>query len=125
MTSQGRNHPDFICKEDFRSDEKFIYNLPRSMEGEGLSIVRREGDGLVITDGKRTALYVPCRGKPLSGNLKIENEYTEAGWFMEAGVVHIGNGKRTKPYQPSEVILKTNKRLTARPRTQIEAEKGD
>ena len=29
----------------------------------------------------------------------------------EAGVVHIGNGKRTKPYQPLEVILKGNKRL--------------
>jgi hypothetical protein len=50
-------------------DENFSANVPRSMDGRGLKIVkaytdaghRGEANCVIITDGKRTAIYVPLR----------------------------------------------------------------
>jgi hypothetical protein len=50
-------------------DENFSAKVPRSMDGEGLKIVKAytdagyfgEANCVTITDGERTAIYVPLR----------------------------------------------------------------
>lgn len=92
------------CERNRGATEEFLSQLPRSMEGEGLIIVGRRGDGVVISDGARAAVYVPCKDGGLAGQLRIEKGNTEPGWFMEAAVVFIGNGKSTILYEPLKLV---------------------
>ena len=92
------------CERTRGAKDTFLSQLPRSLEGEGLTILGRKGDGIVITDGVRTALYVPCKDKPLTGRLRIEPGNTEPGWFQEAAIVFVGNGRTTILYEPLSII---------------------
>jgi hypothetical protein len=77
--------------------EFFAYHLPRSMMGEGLSIVRvakghnsGKAEYVTITDGERSAIYVPVAEKDLlevPGLAIAPDRYTEAGWYTQANVV--------------------------------------
>jgi hypothetical protein len=57
--------------------EEFATGLPRSMDGEGLRILSGSLAGIVVTDGTRTALYVPQgEGPGLRGELQVMNCYS-------------------------------------------------
>jgi hypothetical protein len=75
------------------------------MEGEGLRIISVSTDGVTVTDGTRTAIYVPeGEGPSLRGDLQIVNGYTEAGWFMEANCLTIRDCNETAVYIPSHIV---------------------
>lgn len=99
------------CERNLHATEEFLSALPRSVEGEGLSILGREDEGILITDGARTALYVPCKDKPLSGKLRIAHGNTESGWFGEAAIVFVGNGRTVILYEPLRIVDGGNRQL--------------
>jgi hypothetical protein len=83
--------------------EELEASLPRSMEGDGLSITEVRPDGsLMVSDGERAALYVPQQEKPLDGNIRIVPAYVEAGYFMQANVITLTDGERTATYVPKD-----------------------
>jgi hypothetical protein len=67
--------------------EDFQARLPRSMEGEGLRIVPAyteagyfgEANCITVTDGERTALYVPLRHAPRRVRQKIPRDLFKGG----------------------------------------------
>jgi len=69
------------------------------MDGTDLSILYVDGSEVVISDGERSAVYVP-RDEALSGSLSIVPHYVEAGWFSEANAVTLTNGIETAIYLP-------------------------
>ena len=82
--------------------EEFEASLPRSKEGEGLTVTELRDDGsVVISDGERSASYGFYKGERLEGrDLRIVRSYTEAGWFMQAEIVKLTDGERTGFYVP-------------------------
>ncbi|WEX10262.1 hypothetical protein [Chelativorans sp. AA-79] len=88
-----------------RYDENFQAALPRSesMEGDDLMIAAVTPEGaVVITDGERSAHYVPHQAEALKGTkLRIVPKYVEAGWFSEANVVTLTDGAREALYVPA------------------------
>jgi hypothetical protein len=75
------------------------------MEGEGLRVVSVGTDGVIVTDGIRTRVYVPQgEGPGLRGEPQIVNGYTEAGWFMEANCPTIRDGNETAIYIPARIV---------------------
>ena len=96
-------------------DEDWHYALPRCVyrDGPSLSIVPEseveitEAFGIAVTDGERTAVYVPVEvvkeGKP-SGSSSIALAYIEAGRFCEANVLTIWDGERKALYEPVRLV---------------------
>jgi hypothetical protein len=81
--------------------EDFQASLPRSrpMDGSDLSIVAVDGPEVTISDGERSAVYVP-KDAALSGRPYIVPAYVEAGWFSEANSVRLSDGVMTAVYVP-------------------------
>jgi hypothetical protein len=86
-------------------NEEFRFSLPRSetMDGDDLSIIDVIQNGsVIVSDGERTAAYVPHDGDPLKGpDIRIVPKYVEAGAFTEANVLTLTDGERTAVYVPS------------------------
>ncbi|MBB2974335.1 hypothetical protein [Mesorhizobium sp. RMAD-H1] len=83
--------------------EEFAASLPRSrtLEGNDLRIVEvREDGAIVVSDGKRGAVYAPVNGTPLGGELRIVPAYVEAGYFSEANCITVTDGTREAVYLP-------------------------
>jgi hypothetical protein len=89
--------------------EEFHIALPRSetLDGGDLRIAGVSVDGeVLITDGVRTAGYVPIDGKPLAPDrLRIQPAYAEEGWTKVANCVPLSDGERTAFYVPASIYL--------------------
>jgi hypothetical protein len=81
--------------------EEVQASLPRSrtMDGSDLSIIAVNGREVTISDGIRSAVYLP-KDEGLSGKLSIVPAYVEAGWFSEANCIRLSDGARTAVYTP-------------------------
>ena len=89
-------------------------DLSRDLEGGELRIVPELSEGpdrVAITDCERIAIYSPIEPVPgdrrcgyvagLEGNaIEIVPHYTEAGWYCEANVVALSDGKRKAIFVP-------------------------
>jgi hypothetical protein len=84
--------------------EAFESSLPRSMEGEGLTITEVRDGKVIISDGQRSAFYVPMEGEALKGaDIQIVPGYTEAGYFNQVNVISLTDGHRTALYEPEGI----------------------
>jgi hypothetical protein len=81
--------------------EEFQASLPRSRttDGSDLSIIAVSGPEVTISDGIRSAVYVP-KDAALSGRPYIVPAYVEAGWFSEANCVTLSDGVTSAVYVP-------------------------
>jgi hypothetical protein len=81
--------------------EEFQASLPRSRttDGSDLSIIAVNGREVTVSDGVRSAVYVP-KDAALSGRPYIVPAYVEPGWFSEANCVTLSDGVKTAVYIP-------------------------
>ena len=87
------------------TEDEFAERLPRDvehMDGRNFAIGAVADDGsVVISDGERAAAYVFSHGNQLDmANLRILPRYIEAGWFGEAQVVTLTDGKGRAVFVP-------------------------
>lgn len=87
------------------TEKGFRAKLPRL--GKDLSVEQVRPDGrVVISDGKRSAVYEPMSGEPVLSGAKLEivPANVEAGGSIEANVVTLTDGSQHARYEPVEVI---------------------
>ena len=106
------------------ADHLIPRDLSRELEGSELRIVPELSQGpdqVAITDGERTAIYLPIEPIPgdrrrgyvarLKGEaVEIIPHYTEAGWYCEANVVALSDGNRKAIFVPVEAVQRPEKR---------------
>lgn len=98
--------PDLLPRREIAPED-----IPRcpELDGSTLKIMPSFAEGeptaIAVTDGERTAIYVPLLRDTAVvtaafDRLRIARGYTEAGWYAEANVLQITDGKRTAVYVP-------------------------